>query len=122
VSLDPDPTDEVDYSPTSVDVLQNRYALVTADTSASKTDPSRRLVVVDIDRRTVVTELDLGGQPDSAKISPDHRYLAIAIENERDEEVEVGGVKAGCRSHRRVISPSFDCRERRPTGSGRTSR
>jgi hypothetical protein len=95
VELDPDPSDDVDYSPTSVDVLQNRYALVTADTSESKANPSGKLVVVDIDRRAVVTELDLGGQPDSAKISPDHRYLAIAIENERNEDIEVGGVEGG---------------------------
>ena len=39
--------------------------------------------------------IDLGGQPDSAKISPDHRFLAIAIENERDEEVDVDGVEGG---------------------------
>jgi hypothetical protein len=95
VALDPDPSDDVDYSPTSVDILQNRYALVTADTSESKANPSGRLVVVDIDRRSVVTELDLGGQPDSAKISPDNRYLAIAIENERNEDIEVGGVEGG---------------------------
>lgn len=95
VELDPAPSDDATYSPTSVDILQNRYALVTADTSGSKANPSGRLVVVDINRRSVVTELNLGGQPDSAKISPDNRYLAIAVENERDEAVEVGGVEGG---------------------------
>lgn len=93
--LDPDPTDGVAWSPTSVDVLRNRYALVTVDTSASKANPSGRLLVIDIASRQVVTEIDLGGQPDSAKISPDHRFLAIAIENERDEDIEVGGVEGG---------------------------
>jgi hypothetical protein len=95
ILLDPDPTDGVSFSPTSVDVLRNRYALVTVDTSASKADPSGRLMVIDLASREVVTEIDLGGQPDSAKISPDHRFLAIAIENERDEDVEVGGVEGG---------------------------
>ena len=76
-------------------MLGNRYALVAADTSPSKANPSGQLLVIDIDSRTIVREIDLGGQPDSAKISPDHRYLAIAIENERDEEVEVGGVEGG---------------------------
>ncbi len=93
--LDPDPTDDIAWSPTSVDVLRNRYALVSVDTSASKANPSGRLLVIDIASRQVVTELDLGGQPDSAKISPDHRFLAIAIENERDEDIEVGGVEGG---------------------------
>jgi hypothetical protein len=95
VTLDPDPSDTIEYSPTSVDVLGNRYALVTADTSQSKATPSGQLVVIDIASREIVTELDLGGQPDSAKISPDHRFLAIAIENERDEDVVVDGVEGG---------------------------
>jgi hypothetical protein len=34
--------------------------------------------------------MDLGGQPDSVAISPDGRYAAIAIENERDEDVNDG--------------------------------
>jgi hypothetical protein len=95
ILLDPDPTDGVAWSPTSVDVLRNRYALVAVDTSVSKADPSGRLLVIDIASRAVVTEIDLGGQPDSAKISPDHRFLAIAIENERDEDIDVNGVEGG---------------------------
>jgi DNA-binding beta-propeller fold protein YncE len=95
ILLDPDPTDGVSFSPTSVEVLRNRYALVTVDTSASKANPSGRLMVIDLASREVVSEIDLGGQPDSAKISPDHRFLAIAIENERNEDIEVGGVEGG---------------------------
>jgi len=34
--------------------------------------------------------LPLGGQPDSIAVSPDGRYAAICIENERDEEVDDG--------------------------------
>ena len=41
-------------------------------------------------RRTagpIVRTIPLGGQPDSIAVSPDGRYAAIAIENERDEDL-----------------------------------
>ncbi len=91
VALDPDPTDDVGYSPTSVAVLRNQYALVAADTSASKKNASGELLVIDLATRATVARIDLGGQPDSLKVSPDHRFIAIAIENERDENLCVGG-------------------------------
>ena len=95
VVLDPDPDDDTDYSPTSVDVLGNRYALVSANTSESLTNTSGKLVVVDIATHGIVTEIDLGGQPDSIKISPDRQYAAIVIENERNEDLCVGGTEDG---------------------------
>jgi hypothetical protein len=95
VTLDPDPTDSTDYTPTSVAVLRNQYALVAVDTSASKSTPSGSLIVIDMGTRARVVEMDLGGQPDSIRVSPDHRFLAIAIENERDEDVVVNGVEGG---------------------------
>jgi hypothetical protein len=82
-------------SPTSVDVLRNQFALAAIDTSESKTDVSGSLLVVDIASRAIVATIDLGGQPDSVRVSPDHRFVAIAIENERDEEVCVGGAENG---------------------------
>jgi hypothetical protein len=94
LSLDPDETDSVDYSPTSVDVLDNQYALVAVSTGGSSSRAGV-LVVVDIVARARVNEIDLGGQPDSIKISPDRKFAAIAIENERDEDVEVGGIEGG---------------------------
>ena len=36
-----------------------------------------------------------GGQPDSVAVSPDQRYAAIAIENERNEDLCVGGTLDG---------------------------
>ena len=95
VAVDPDPNAGKQYSPTSVAVLQNQYALVAADTSESFANPSGSLIVVDVATRAIVHELDLGGQPDSIKISPDGKYAAIAIENQRDEDVEVDGVEGG---------------------------
>jgi DNA-binding beta-propeller fold protein YncE len=47
-------------------------------------------VVVDLATRTIHTWIVVGGQPDSVAISVDGRYAAIAIENERDEDVNDG--------------------------------
>jgi hypothetical protein len=91
----PDGAVDVGGEPTSVDVLGNKFALVAVNTSADFENPSGELIVVDIATRAIVRSIDLGGQPDSIKISPDGRYAAIAIENERDEDVEVGGVEGG---------------------------
>lgn len=81
-------------TPTSVAVLGD-YALVGVDTSESFTSPSGHLAVVNIasNPAALVTTIDLGGQPDSAAISPDGRYAAIVIENERDEFICVGGAE-----------------------------
>ena len=43
----------------------------------------------------VVRTLDLGGQPDSIALTPDKTHAAIAIENQRDEEVTPAGGKKG---------------------------
>lgn len=77
--------------PTSVDVL-GELALVAVNTSESYTEPSGKLVVVDIAEHKILAEHELGGQPDSVDISPDGRYAAIAIENERDEDAGDGGL------------------------------
>ncbi|WP_447007698.1 esterase-like activity of phytase family protein [Saccharothrix isguenensis] len=82
---------DVPGEPTSVDVV-GRLALVAVDTSESFTSPSGVLVVVDLDTRTVVATHDLGGQPDSIDISPDGRHAAVAIENQRDEDVDDGAM------------------------------
>ena len=39
---------------------------------------------------TVVHEIDLMGQPDSVDVSKDEQYIVVAIENERDEDLEEG--------------------------------
>lgn len=82
---------DVGGEPTSVSVLGNRYALVGINTSESFVEPGGHLAVVDLHERSIVVEIPLGGQPDSSAISADERYAAVVIENERDEEVCVGG-------------------------------
>ena len=81
--------------PTSVAVF-GPYVLVAVNTSDSFTEPSGRLLVVRLTDRSIAADLDLGGQPDSIAISPSGAtggaYAAIAIENERDEEVNDGQI------------------------------
>ncbi|NLT06020.1 MAG: esterase-like activity of phytase family protein, partial [Solirubrobacterales bacterium] len=84
--------------PTSV-VVHGRFALVAIATNADPDGagplneydaPSGELVVIDIATRDIVKTVELAGQPDSLAISPDGSYLAIVIENERDEDENDG--------------------------------
>lgn len=77
--------------PTSVVVIGG-VALVGVNTSESFTDPSGVLAVVDILGRTSTDACDLGGQPDSLALAPDGSFVAVAIENERDEDVDDGKI------------------------------
>jgi len=94
-------TADIDGEPTSVAVADG-HALVGVNTSQSFTEPSGFLAVFDIaacvaDPETCTPELtlDMMGQPDSVAVSPDARFAAIAIENERDEDIVVDGVEGG---------------------------
>lgn len=81
----------LDGEPTTTVVIGSK-AYVGVNTSESKANPSGHLAVVDLATRKVEDKVDLGGQPDSITKSPDGSYLAIAIENERDEEVNDGAI------------------------------
>lgn len=87
--------------PTSVAVA-GRYALVGVNTSADFVSPSGSLKVFDIQQCVAQmhmcaahAEIDMEGQPDSVAVSPDRRFAAVAVENERDEDATVGGVEGG---------------------------
>lgn len=77
--------------PTST-VVAGGHALVGVVTSKDKAKPAGHLAVVDLASKTVAATCDLAGQPDSLAKSPDGSFLAIAIENERDEEVNDGAI------------------------------
>ncbi len=79
----------MDGEPTSVSAIGNKV-LVAVNTSESKVKPSGRLAVVDIASKAIDLTCDLGGQPDSVAISPDKTFAVVAIENERDEELNEG--------------------------------
>ena len=80
-----------DGEPTSVTVVGGK-ALVAVNTRESFVKPSGLLAVVDIATKKIETTCDLGGQPDSIALNKDKTIAAIAIENERDEEVNDGAI------------------------------
>lgn len=75
--------------PTSV-AIKGRFALAAVNTSADFKHPSGKLVVIDVRSQRIKNEIELGGQPDSIAVSPDGKYAAIVIENERDEDFNDG--------------------------------
>ena len=77
--------------PSSV-VIKESFALTVVSLDTSFTDPKGKLCVIDIDKMSIVKEIELDGQPDSIAISPDKKYAVIAIENERDEDLENGQI------------------------------
>ncbi|WP_421868409.1 esterase-like activity of phytase family protein [Pararhizobium sp.] len=78
-----------DGEPTSVTIAAGK-ALVAINTRESFVKPSGILAQVDIASKAVDTTCDLGGQPDSIALNKDKTIAAIAIENERDEDVNDG--------------------------------
>lgn len=87
----------LDGEPTSVAVVGNRV-YVGVNTSESFTDPSGALEVFDLDSREQIARCDIGGQPDSVATDKAGSFIAIAIENERDEDLgdgRVGQMPAG---------------------------
>ena len=76
---------------TSVTVHGPR-AYAVADTSTSKREPSGVVAVLGMASRTVTQRCELGGQPDSATVSRDGRFLVVVIENERDERLDRGRI------------------------------
>ncbi|MCA1403161.1 esterase-like activity of phytase family protein [Ensifer sp. IC3342] len=80
-----------DGEPTSVAVADAK-ALVAVNTRESFTKPSGLVAVVDLATKQIDATCDLGGQPDSIAINKDKTLATIAIENERDEEVNDGQI------------------------------
>jgi len=80
---------DVGGEPTSV-AIRDGYAIAAVNTSSSFTNPSGKVVVIDMWDYKVVKEIALAGQPDAVSISPNGKFAAIAIENERDEDLNDG--------------------------------
>ncbi|SSC68291.1 esterase-like activity of phytase family protein [Ciceribacter selenitireducens] len=79
----------MDGEPTSVAVVGGKV-LVAVNTSESYVKPSGKLAIVDLASKAVDATCDLGGQPDSVAVSADKSFAVIAIENERDEDLNDG--------------------------------
>ena len=80
---------KIDGEPTSVVVVGDKV-VAAVNTSKSKAEPSGNLTVIDIATKTLEASCDLGGQPDSVALSKDGKVLAVAVENERDEDLNDG--------------------------------
>lgn len=80
---------KLDGEPTSVAVVGSK-ALVALNTSESFVEPSGKLVVVDLATKSVEAACELGGQPDSVARNLAGDRVAVAIENERDEDLNEG--------------------------------
>lgn len=75
--------------PTSVSV-GTHAAYAGVNTSENYVAPSGHLAIIALDGTGISATCDAKGQPDSVAISPDGRFVAVAIENERDEDLNDG--------------------------------
>ncbi|WP_114389947.1 esterase-like activity of phytase family protein [Notoacmeibacter marinus] len=80
-----------DGEPTSISVT-GTIGFAGVNTSESYTAPSGHLAIVDIAAKTITKSCDLEGQPDSLAVAKDGSRLAVAIENERDEDLNDGEI------------------------------
>ena len=77
--------------PTAVSVSDN-MVLVGVNTSENFLQPSGHLLSISLTTKQKVAQCELGGQPDSVAVSQDGKYMAVAIENERDEDLNEGAL------------------------------
>ena len=80
---------KVDGEPTSVTIVGGKV-FAAINTRKDFVDVSGQLLVIDLKSHAVEQTIELGGQPDSIAHNAAGTLLAIAIENERDEEVNDG--------------------------------
>ena len=87
----PAPLGNIDLGgePTSVAVI-GTTAFVGINTSESFTAPSGAIKAFSVPAGEEIASCDLGGQPDSVAKAPDGSFIAVAIENERDEDLNDG--------------------------------
>lgn len=82
---------ELAGEPTSLAFIGD-YVAVAINTSEDFVNVSGALNIIDTTSREIVATLDLGGQPDAVSVSPDGTFIAVAIENERDEDLNDGAI------------------------------
>ncbi|XDA98384.1 esterase-like activity of phytase family protein [Sulfitobacter sp. LCG007] len=81
----------LDGEPTSVAMI-GTTAFVGVNTSESYVAPSGALHAIDVASGEELASCDLSGQPDSVAKAPDASFIAVAIENERDEDLDEGAL------------------------------
>lgn len=94
---------------TSVAVYDENYVVTSVNTSPDFINTSGVLQVVSLsDDKSIVASIDLGGQPDAIAVSPDKSFIAVAIENERDEDLNDGIIPQMPAGYLAVIDSSAD--------------
>ena len=73
-------------------VVTKKTVLVGVNTSQSFLKPSGKLVAISLQTHKPFGQCELGGQPDSVAVSKDGKWLAIAVENERDSDFNNGDI------------------------------
>ncbi len=109
----PKPKGNIDVGgePTAVSIIGST-AFVGVNTSESFTNPSGMVKAFDLESMAETAACDLGGQPDSTAAAPDGSFIAVAIENERDEDLgegRVGQLPAGFLVTVDVSGGTLDC-------------
>lgn len=82
---------DVDGEPTTAKIIGG-MAFAGVNTSADYVNTSGKMVAIDLATKAITAECELGGQPDSVAAAKDGSFLAIAIENERDEDLNDGKI------------------------------
>lgn len=77
--------------PTSVAVV-GTTAIVAVNTSENHGNPTGYLAAIGLPEGAETGRCALGGQPDSVAKAPDGSFVAVAIENERDEDLNGGAL------------------------------
>lgn len=101
----------LDGEPTAVTII-GQTAYVGVNTSADYVNTSGHLLALDVDSRDALGDCDLGGQPDSVAAAPDASFIAVAIENERDEDLgdgRTGQMPAGYVAIVPMVDGAMDC-------------
>lgn len=82
---------DVGGEPTTAKIIGGT-AFAGVNTSADYVNTSGKMVAIDLTTKAITAECELGGQPDSVAAAKDGSFLAIAIENERDEDLNDGKI------------------------------
>ena len=82
---------DVGGEPTTAKIIGG-MAFAGVNTSADYVNTSGKMVAIDLATKAITGECELGGQPDSVAAAKDGSFLAIAIENERDEDLNDGKI------------------------------
>lgn len=82
---------DVGGEPTTAKIIGG-MAFAGVNTSENYIKTSGKLVTIDLATKAITAECELGGQPDSVAAAKNGSFLAIAIENERDEDLNDGKI------------------------------